>query len=167
MHDSTGGLPTRIRTRWLPTTTDLAMAQGISLQSTDVYTSALSMQEPVPLGFTVAIPLGKGRGKPLCWLNAGEIAVRGPLIIGEYTMHSITWFDVQIPDFRPYPPGMGGLYLPPQRPYQPASAEVISDWWEQSQAWVDSVAIFDAKLQQAQGRRAQAAAIRELGAIQV
>ena len=153
-------------TRWLPTA-DLATAQGVSLQCTDVYTRALSMNEPVPLGFTVAIPLGNGRGKPLCWLNAGEIVVQGTLILGEYTMHSITWYDVQMHDFRPYPHGMGGMILPPQRPYLPASMEVIRDWWERSQAWVDTVAIFDATLQQAQGRRAQAATIRELGAIEI
>lgn len=138
-------------TRWLPTA-DLNTAQGVSIQCTDVYTRALSLNEPIPIGFTVAIRLGKNRGIPLCWLNAGEIVVRGPLAMGEYRIHSISWYDVQQIDFRPCPPAIATF--PPQRPYLPARP--IFAWWESCQAWIDMVAVFDVTLQGAAGRRAAA-----------
>jgi len=145
-------------TRWLPTA-DLATAQGVSIQCTDIYTRELSMSEPIPIGFTVEVPVGKNRGAPICWLNAGEIVVRGPLQVGDYRMHSISWFDVQQVDFRAFPRALGDTFLPPQRPYLPTRH--LHAWWQSCQPWMNSVALFDATLQLAAARRAQAAQIRQ------
>jgi hypothetical protein len=73
-------------TCWLPTA-DENIAEGVSLQLTDVHTQALSMGQRVPIGFTVAIQAaGQDRALALCWLNSGEIVVKGPLISGQYKM---------------------------------------------------------------------------------
>lgn len=145
-------------TRWLPTA-DLNIAQGVSIQCTDVFTQQLSLSEPIPIGFTVAIPAGKNTNLPLCWLNPGEIAVRGPLRLGDYRMHSIAWLDVDQVAFRPWPHQIPGDTLLPARPYNPGRP--ITLWWESSQFWIDLVATYDATLQLAAARRAAAALVRQ------
>jgi hypothetical protein len=146
-------------TRWLPTA-DRNMAQGVTLQCCDPHTQALSMSEPVPIGFTVQIPAGSHRNLPLCWLNAGEIVVRGPLEYPKYRMCSITWMDLGTVAFHNWPLAVRDVLLPPQRPFQPGTRKAIDDWWESCQPWVDLVALYDPVIAAAAARRVAAAAVR-------
>lgn len=121
-------------TRWLPTA-DRDLARGVSLQCCDGFTQELARNEHIPIGFTVGIPAGSSRNLPLCWLNSGEIVVRGPLVSGQYLMESITWFRNGIHSYTPWPPGFTNLFLPPQRPYLPSSRLAVDNWWDTCQAW--------------------------------
>lgn len=146
-------------TCWLPTA-DENIAQGVSLQLTDVHTQALSMGQRVPIGFTVAIQAGQDRALALCWLNSGEIVVKGPLISGQYKMHSITWLEAGTPRFARWPAAFPNMFLPAQRPYQPASRAVIDAWWatDHCRVWMGEVARYD-------GAIAAAANLRDIEAV--
>lgn len=146
-------------TCWLPAA-DRAIAEGVSIQCTDAFTQALSLGEPIPIGFTVAIPAGSATKLPLCWLNAGEIVVRGPLYSGQYRMSTIAWLDVGQVSFRPWPPGFSNLFLPPQRPFRPGTRHAIDRWWESCQDWMAEVALVDVVIQNAANRRLAAANLR-------
>jgi hypothetical protein len=147
-------------TRWLPSA-DLNTAQGVSFQCCDAHTQALFLHEPVPIGFTVAIPCGSGSGRSICWLNAGEIVIRGPLMAPQYRMHSITWMD-PAPRFAPWPAAFSNVLLPTQRPYQPASQSVIDTWWDlpHNQAWMGLMAVQDGVIAAAAPAQALASAAR-------
>ncbi|WP_281629652.1 hypothetical protein [Vibrio sp. St2] len=127
-------------TCWLPAA-EKNIAQGVSIQCCDQFTLGLSMQEDVaiPIGFTVRIPVGKSQGQRICWLNSGEILVRGPLMSGQYNMDSITWMKNGGPSFTSWPAQFPNLFLPPQRPFQPAHKPQIEDWWKTCKRWMDEV----------------------------
>lgn len=150
-------------TRWLPTA-ERDTAQGASVQCVDPLTKKLSLGEPVPIGFTVAIPAGSARNLPLCWLNAGEVVVRGPLWLPAYRMHSITWLDRQQVDFRAWPIQMPDEFLPPQRPYKPGSEKILEDWWESQrcQVWMQKLAKYDHVIRSATERRVLASVRRTI-----
>ncbi len=120
-------------TRWLPTA-ERDLARGVSLQCCDQFTRGLALHEHIPIGFTVKIPAGSAKRLPLCWLNSGEIVVRGPLITGQYQMESITWLRNGTTSYTAWPQGFTNLFLPPQRPYQP-SAIAVYKWWDTCQPW--------------------------------
>jgi hypothetical protein len=113
------------------------------------------MHEPVPLGFTVKIPVGPHRNIPICWLNAGEIVVQGPLSEPFYKMHSIAWLDTGNVAFRRWPAAFPANCLPPQRPYQPRNMDVLEQWWDapETQAWMDHIERHDGTLKAAADRR--------------
>lgn len=121
-------------TRWLPTA-DRDLARGVSLQCCDRFTQALALHERIPIGFTVKILAGSSKNLPLCWLNAGEIVVRGPLITGQYQMESITWFRNGLHSYTLWPVGFTNLFLPPQRPYLPGSGIEVYKWFDACQIW--------------------------------
>lgn len=120
-------------TRWLPTA-DRDLARGVSLQCCDQFTRGLALHEHIPIGFTVKIPAGSALSLPLCWLNAGEIVVRGPLWSGQYQMESITWLRNGITYYTAWPLRFPNMFLPPQRPYKP-SAIAVYKWWDTCQVW--------------------------------
>ncbi len=120
-------------TRWLPTA-NRDLARGVSLQCCDAHTQMLSLHEHIPIGFTVKIPAGSFQKIPLCWLNAGEIVVKGPLISGQYQLESITWLRNGITSYMVWPTGFTNLFLPPQRPYKPSAIELYK-WWDTCQLW--------------------------------
>jgi hypothetical protein len=142
-------------TCWLPTA-GKKLAEGCSIQDIDPFTDALSRREPVPVGFAVKIPAGSSRNLPLCWLNTDEIVVKGPLI-GQFELCSIAWYHVGQVSFRPWPTGIGRLFMPPQRPYKPGSQNLIDAWWRDPsmQLWLDEVAKVDIVYQKLSGRVAQ------------
>jgi hypothetical protein len=123
------------KTRWLPTAYNRDLARIVSVQCLDSYTRGLSLHEHIVIGFTVEIPAGSSRNVPICWLNSGEIVVRGPLYSGQYRMESITWLRNELPSFTRWPPGFTNLFLPPQRPFQPRSALAVYEWWDTCQDW--------------------------------
>ncbi|MGH7615902.1 MAG: hypothetical protein ACREPM_01600, partial [Gemmatimonadaceae bacterium] len=129
-------------TRWLPTA-DKALAEGVSLQCCDQFTRALSTGRHVPIGFAVKIFAGSARNLPTCWLNAGEIVVRGPLMGQQYAFVTIYWMRDGNPYTRPWPQGFGNLTLPPQRPFQPATQNVVDAWWN-GQAMTNWIALAQA-----------------------
>ena len=128
-------------TKWLPTADDVDLAQGVSIQCIDKYTKALSLIDKVPIGFTVRIFANTSTVHlPLCWLNSGEIVVQGPLRVGQYSLHSITCLHKNALSFRPWPATFLPTALPPQRPYEPASQQLIDDWWVLCQGWISAAA---------------------------
>jgi hypothetical protein len=148
-------------TCWLPTA-DQAMAEGVSIQCCDPFTAQLANRIPVPIGFTVRINCGSGSGVPVCWLNAGEIVVKGPLREPKWAMHSISWLYLGQIEFRPWPINMPDAYLPPQRPYQPKSLEAVHDWWDTCTMWMGNCQRGDIVLRQHIARIAQFAIARRL-----
>lgn len=120
-------------TRWLPTASR-DLARGVSLQCCDQFTRGLALHEHIPIGFTVKIPAGSSKKLSVCWLNSGEIVVRGPLISGQYQMESITWLRNGITSYTMWPLEFPNLFLPPQRPYKP-SAIAVYEWWDTCQIW--------------------------------
>ncbi|WEF34228.1 hypothetical protein [Pseudoduganella chitinolytica] len=126
-------------TSWLPSD-DIAMAQIVANQCNDAYTKTKSFFEPIATAFVVSINCGVHSGRVICWLNDGEIAIKGPLIFGQYRMHSILWLDALMPDWHPWPIALRDIYvLPPQRPFKPGSSDLIRDWWIACQPWVDRI----------------------------
>ncbi|RZM77260.1 hypothetical protein [Leptolyngbya iicbica] len=124
-----------VDTCWLPTA-DIDTAQGASLQLKDRYIPALSLYEPIPIGFTVKIAAGSKKNLPLCWTNPGEILVKGPLWTGQYHFQSITWYVNNFPHFHTWPIGITNLTLPQQRPFEPATHAITRQWWANCYEWM-------------------------------
>lgn len=124
-------------TRWLPAAEKKDIAQGASVQLIDKFTLGLSDQGlTIPIGITVSIPVGKSQGPRICWLNSGEIVVRGPLESGQYNMYSITWLEKEGISYTIWPKRFPNLFLPPQRPYEPKQMEQIEKWWKSCRVWM-------------------------------
>jgi hypothetical protein len=87
---------------------------------------------------------------PLCWLNPGEIVVKGPLNAGhQYKFHSITWLENGNIFHGRWPAGFPNVFLPPQRPYDvAATTRAIENWWNDArfQVWRDEVARHDTQI---------------------
>jgi hypothetical protein len=116
-------------TRWLPTARTAREAQNISISCGDIYTENLSMNKAVPVGFTVFMMVGTNRPHAVCWLNPGEIVVRGPLLSGDYNLHSVTTESKRQFLNHNWPAGLSNTALPRQRPYKPTTQKQIDDWW--------------------------------------
>jgi len=130
-------------TCWLPSDT-VDMAQGVADSCNDPFTMAKSFQEPVANSFVVSIQCGIHSGRSICWLNDGEIVIRGPLTIGEFRMHSVLWRSNGLPHWHQWPHALADLpLLPPQRPFQPGSAAEIDTWWGTCQRWVQNIEEYD------------------------
>jgi hypothetical protein len=121
-------------TRWLPATADFNLACGVGLSCLDEHTKRHLADKYVPVGITLEIPVGWGQGPALCWLNPGEIVVRGPLGSGQFSICAIVWL---------YPgnePQYDRRSLPidklwPVRPYEPKSEDLILRWFERLKPW--------------------------------
>jgi hypothetical protein len=122
--------------RWLPAAAQQQLARGVTLQCLDKFTRELALREHIPIGFTVEIPAGSSRNVPLCWLNSGEIVVRGPLQLSQYHIESVTWFRNGDFLFTGWPERFSDLFLPPQRPFNPTNAKHVYEWWDACQVWM-------------------------------
>jgi len=124
-------------TRWLPMARTALEAQNISISCLEVFSENLSMRHAIPVGFTVSVLAGSNRNFYVCWLNPGEIVVRGPLISGEYSVHSVTIESARQFRHHTWPAGLSNTALPRQRPYKPATQQQIDDWWrhKECQDW--------------------------------
>lgn len=131
-------------TCWLPSDMVVGLAQSAGDTCTDEFSVALSMKEPIASAIAVSVNCGINSGRTICWLNEGEIAIRGPLRIGEYRMHSIMWRYHGLGEWHRWPHALVDVpSLPAQRPYKPSSPKQIEDWWGKCQRWADGIAQFD------------------------
>jgi hypothetical protein len=124
------------RTRWLPAAEQWDLAVGPTRQCLDTFTRGLALHKHIPIGFTVKILAGSSRNVPLCWLNSGEIVVRGPLYLSQYHIESITWFRNEALSYTDWPERFSDLFLPPQRPFNPTNAIHVDEWWDACQVWM-------------------------------
>lgn len=113
-------------TSWLPTTPDRGMARGIGYNMVDPMCIKLSSTCPVPVGLTVEIPVGLGTQRQICWTNPGEYAVRGPLLIGDYTHDVVVWLGEK-DNLMSYIPDWATHQLPKVRPSNPSDV-LLMEW---------------------------------------
>lgn len=129
------------KTRWLPGcyVHDLCTVPAIS--NTDVFTAHLADTYHVPLAVVVRVTIGRNvTGVKVAWINSGEQVIQGPIIAPGFSIESIVWMCHRMPQVTNFPPC---LSLPPVRPYEPASQEVIDEWWRTAaEQWVDAVNLF-------------------------
>ena len=130
------------KTRWLPMADYRSLAEDVAYSGTDTYTSTLSLTNNVPIGIAVCVPVGKSKGIPIAWLNAGEIVVRGPLMYPAFQICTIIWMQHGMPSKTNWPMGLSPDDLPPQRPYKPGTKKDIEDWWDDKcSKWVKSLVL--------------------------
>jgi hypothetical protein len=126
------------KTRWLPTDLDDGIPNLASIGNPDPFIRDLSKRDPVFIGLVLKIPIKAHHF--VCWINEGEISVRGPLEEQDYEIHTMTWLVSEQPFHLPWPHDINKRTLPEPRPYHPQDQNDIDDWWSRSQGWADTIA---------------------------
>jgi hypothetical protein len=126
-------------TRWLPTSffrfDEHAVAILPAIQDLNHQTTRQALENFggwIPTGAIVKINAGASKNFAICWLNAGEIVVRGPL---SYSAHDFLYWRIiysrltEPPEDRlVVPPQANLLPLLQQRPFRPENPESIMNW---------------------------------------
>lgn len=119
-------------TRWLPFSDSADTGFIIGISGIDETTRHMSLTRPIPVGVNVRFECHAGSRADVCWLNYGEIVVRGPLQRNQFVLSELYWFVYQIPERRAWRPLIANSDLvPPPRPYhESATRQQVEDWLE-------------------------------------
>lgn len=122
-------------TAWLPSAAQTDLAANVAVQCLDVHTKELAKTKLVPIGLAVIIHVGCRKNVPVCWLNPGEMVVKGPLSSKQFTIDTIVWLSRWGVEKLPLTFEVKPDKLFPVRPYEPKAAKEITDWYASLKSW--------------------------------
>ncbi|MES2186427.1 MAG: hypothetical protein V4505_17890 [Pseudomonadota bacterium] len=125
-------------TCWLPVG-PLALAQGVTLSDMTDAVEVASNTRPVLVGITLGFRLGHDRGVPFCYINTGEMVVKGPLMFGAYHAYSMNWVSERLYTDHVWPGALVGTNIPTARPFRALAPAPVLAWITANNAWFTAV----------------------------